>query len=308
MNLVMLFPGQGAQAVGMGAQLYRTYPVVREVFELASDLSGMDLAALCFKGPRATLSFTRNTQVAVYTLSFSIYRLLASQGIEPKFVAGHSLGEFTAITAAGCLGFSQGLMLVRARADLMASAFGQQDMGMAAVEGISPDVIQGWIDAIGAPVWIANLNAPAQTVVSGTGEALAALAARASSSSAKVTRLQVSGAFHTPLLNGAGAAFARLVSETEMLAPLYPVIGNVGGEPLTTADEVRAELTAQMCSPVRWARSMQYLLDHENPLFVEVGPGKVLKGLALRNARDVQCQSTETPHDIDMLLQCLEAV
>lgn len=303
MNPVILFPGQGAQTVGMGTELYRTYPAVREVFELASDLSGMDMAALCFKGPRAALIATKNTQPAIYTLSFAVYRVLAEHGITPQYFAGHSLGELTAMTAAGCMNFAQGLLLVLARANLMAAAFDQQEMAMAAVGGATSNEIQGWIDAINAPVWIANLNAPTQTVVSGTAAALNLLADQAHAAGAKIARLHVSGAFHTPLLSEAGTAFARLIDETELRAPSHPLIGNVSAAPLTTADEIHAELTAQMCSPVQWTRSMQYILARGGALFIEVGPGKVLKGLMLRNTRDALCLSTETPRDIEALLQ-----
>lgn len=303
MNLVMLFPGQGAQTVGMGAELYRTYPTVREVFELASDLSGMDMAALCFKGPRAALIATQNTQPAIYTLSFAVYRVLVEQGITPQYFVGHSLGELTAMTAAGCMNFAQGFSLVRARANLMAAAFDHQEMAMAAVGGVTSNEIQGWIDDINAPVWIANFNAPTQNVVSGTVAALNILAERAHAAGAKIAWLQVSGAFHTPLLNEAGSAFSRLIDDIELHAPSHPLIGNVSAAPLTTADEIRAELTAQMCSPVQWTRSMQYILARGGAMFVEVGPGKVLKGLMLRNTRDALCMRTETSRDIEALLQ-----
>jgi len=302
MNPVMFFTGQGAQAVGMGKALYSHYPVVREVFELASDLSGMDLAALCFNGPRAALNSTKNTQPAIYTLSFAIYRVLAERGIVPKFVAGHSLGELTALTAVGCLDFSQGLHLVHARARLMEAAFDNMEVAMAAVENVSAEEIQGWIDnTVGASVWIANLNAPNQTVVSGTTAAVNRLAEQAQAASAKITRLQVSGAFHTPLLSEAGVEFARLIDKTELRAPSCPVIGNVSATPLTTTEAIYAELVAQMCSPVQWTRSIQYILAQGSSFFIEVGPGKILKGLMLRNSRESVCRSSETPRDIEAL-------
>jgi len=307
MSVAMLFPGQGAQVVGMGKELYRCYPVVRDVFEQASHLSGIDMAALCFNGSRSALNSTKNTQPAIYTLSFAIYRVLAEHDIIPTLVIGHSLGEFTAMTVAGCLDFTQGIHLVQARAQLMQAAFEKMDVAMAAVEGASSDEIQVWIDTIKMPVWIANLNAPNQTVVSGTAAAVSKLADLAQNTGIKITRLQVSGAFHTPLLSEAGVAFAQLIDKIELRAPCCPVIGNVNAEPLTTKEEIFSELVAQMCLPVQWARSMKYILNQGALHFIEVGPGKILKGLMLRNSRETVCRSSETPRDIETLLQLVIA-
>lgn len=306
MSLVMLFPGQGAQAVGMGAELYRSFPIVKEVFEQASDNTGIDFAALCFKGPRLRLNSTEFTQPAIYTLSYATYRLLTSYGITPTLTAGHSLGEFTALTAAGCFEFSNALALVSRRASLMAHAFNGRDGAMAAIENAPEELLADWCETLPS-LWIANLNAPSQTVLSGASAAIDAVCEQARTKDVKATRLPVSGAFHTPLLGEVADAFCNHIDSLPIEPPTVTVIGNVSGRPLTTSAEIREELKAHMRSPVQWVASMRYANSQGDcPSFVEVGPGRILKGLLLKNLREATCFTTETSRDMKLLLRHLE--
>lgn len=292
----------------MGRDLYRAYPTVREVFEECSDRCSMDLAALCFKGPRSKLNATENTQPVIFVLSIAVYRVLAEHGLTPRWVAGHSLGEITAMTAVGCMDLAKGFDLVHERGRLMAEALAGKGSTMAAIEGISTEVIEGWLAKLDDSAWIANRNAPTQTILSGTKTALNRLMEQVRLANGKFTLLPVSGAFHSPLLADAATAFARVIDDIPLREPACPVIGNVQAIPLTTEVDIRAELRAQMCSPVRWADTLTWLrAAGANLLFVEVGYGKMLKGLLLRNIRDARCLTTETPHDIDALLQYVES-
>jgi len=306
MNIALLFPGQGSQEVGMGRELYRAYPMVREVFEECSDLCGIDLAGLCFKGPRSKLNATEHTQPVIFTLSLAVHRVLAEHGLTPDWVAGHSLGEITAMTAVGCMDAAQGFGLVRERGRLMAQALAGKDSTMAAIEGVSTGVMEDWIAELNDSVWIANRNAPTQTILSGTKVALHRLMAPVREANGKFTLLSVSGAFHSPLLIDAANTFAQRIDDMALQKPICPVIGNVNATPLTTEVDIRAELRTQMCSPVRWSDTLVWLCGVGANLFIEVGHGKTLKGLLLRNARDARCLTTETPRDIDALLRHLE--
>jgi len=308
MKIAMLFPGQGAQAVGMGRELHRRYPEVRAVFDEASELSGMDLATLCFSGPRASLTATEKAQPAVFTLSLAIHRLLGVHGITPAWVAGHSLGELSAMTAAGALSLEQGLQLVMARGRLMAEALRDAHSGMAALEGPDPAQIEAWLKALDQPLWIANYNAPAQTAVSGTLAAIDRLEEVTKAAGVRMTRMTVAGAFHSPLLDSAGNLFAEKVAEAGITDPICPVVGNVTGTALCDATAIRTELQVQMGAAVRWTSVMENLLREGIDLFIEVGPGKILKGLLLRTDRNARCAITDTPRDIDLLLQQLGAV
>lgn len=307
MRLALLFPGQGAQTVGMAQELYRAYPAVRDLFEQAADLSGLPLAGLCFSGPRAALNATEQTQPAIFTVSLAVFRVLAQAGVRATWMAGHSLGELSALTAAGALDLTQGLGLVCARGRLMSAAVADHAGAMAAIEGPVATQIADWCDGPAPDVWIANFNAPGQTVVSGTVAGIERVSEQARGAGARVTRLTVSGAFHTPLLSGAAARFAALVEAVRWRDPDCPVIGNRDGTPLRTAVQVQAELRGQMCAPVRWAASLEWLRAQGATHFVEVGPGKTLKGLLLRTVRDARCMTTETSRDIAALLRQLEA-
>ncbi|KOR31067.1 hypothetical protein TI04_02810 [Achromatium sp. WMS2] len=300
-----MFPGQGAQTVGMGKALYQAFATVRNTFEQASDLSGINLSKICFEGPRQTLNATENTQPAIFTVSLAIYALLAEAGIKPQWAAGHSLGELSALTAAGALHMDQGLQLVCTRGQLMANAFTNRDGTMAAIENLDASALSSLIKQVEGQVWIANFNAPGQIVVSGAPQALEQLSTLAKIAGGRITRLAVSGAFHTPMLAAASASFSKLVATINITAPDFPVIGNVQANPLTTVELVREELNNQMCSSVYWTQSMALLSKIQDGCFIEVGPGKILKGLLLRNVRQAQCWITETPKDIEMLLKNL---
>nr|VFJ47006.1 MAG: [acyl-carrier-protein] S-malonyltransferase [Candidatus Kentron sp. FM]VFJ47327.1 MAG: [acyl-carrier-protein] S-malonyltransferase [Candidatus Kentron sp. FM]VFK07555.1 MAG: [acyl-carrier-protein] S-malonyltransferase [Candidatus Kentron sp. FM] len=306
MNIALLFPGQGSQSVGMGRELYRAYPRVRETFDECSDLCGMDLAKLCFKGPRTELNATEYTQPALFTLSLAVHRVLTEYAVTPHWVAGHSLGEITAMAAVGCMDLAAGFSLVRERGRLMAEVLAGKGSTMAAIEGVSPEVIENWLAELDDSAWIANYNAPTQTILSGTRAALNRLTEPVRVANGKLMFLPVSGAFHSPLLASAADAFARLVEDMPLQNPVCPVIGNVTAMPLTTEADIRAELRAQMCATVRWSESMDWLCATDVELFIEVGHGKMLKGLLLRNVRDAHCFITETPRDIDTLLRHLE--
>jgi [acyl-carrier-protein] S-malonyltransferase len=306
MRLPLLFPGQGAQTVGMARELYRTYPAVRDLFEQASDLSGLPLVGLCFSGPRAALNATEHTQPALFTVSLAVFGLLAEAGVRATWMAGHSLGELSAVTAAGAVDLTQGLGLVCARGRLMSAAVADHVGAMAAIEGPAATEIAEWFDGPAQDVWIANYNAPGQTVVSGTVAGIERVSEQARGAGVRVTRLTVSGAFHTPLLSGAAARFAALVDRVRLRDPDCPVIGNLDGMPLRTAAQVQAELRDQMCAPVRWAASLEWLRAQGGTHFVEVGPGKTLKGLLLRTVREARCMTTETSRDVAALLRALE--
>jgi [acyl-carrier-protein] S-malonyltransferase len=289
--------------VGMGRELARTYAPIARRLEEASDLLRLDLAGLCFKGPRAALNATENTQPAIFALSIGINDVLTGHGLRPSCAAGHSLGELTALTAAGAMDFAAGLAMVRERGALMARACREAAGGMLAIEGVTEDTINEWIEALGGGLWIANLNAPGQIVVSGHAERLDAMTGQYRARANRMTRLAVSGAFHSPLLGAAAEAFAARVDNLALMPPAYPIIANRDARYLTEPDAIRQALRSQMCSPVRWGDAMQHLAGTDGLTFVEVGPGKVLKGLLLRISRGARVMVTETPRDLAGVLR-----
>lgn len=278
----------------MGQALYAAEPAARAVFDRADHLLGFPLTRLCFEGPEAALTDTLNQQPALYTAAFAAWRSLQAAGEPPpNFVAGHSLGEFTALAVAGALEFEAGLALVRRRAELMQAAGQTQPGAMAAVLGLEAETVaalcQQASQAAGRPVQIANDNCPGQLVISGAAEALAEAGRLAEAAGARrVLPLPITIAAHSPLMGPAAADFAQAVDATPFAAPAVPVIANASAEPLTTAEAIRAELKAQLTAPVRWADSMRFLLAQGVTAFVEVGPGEVLLGLMKRIERSVE--------------------
>lgn len=303
-----LFPGQGSQRPGMGRSLAATYPVAAETFAEADDRLGFPLSRLMWDGPEAELNDTVNTQPALLVHSVAAWRVL--QHLWPEagaaFVAGHSLGELSALVAAGALDFGAALHLVRRRGELMKQAGIDAPGGMAAVLGLDVPTLEALCAEVSTPqtgVQIANDNCPGQVVVSGHREALERLLPRARAAGAKrVIPLAVSIAAHSALMEPARAAFAQAVDAAPLRDPRVPLIGNVSAQPLTTAAAIRADLKAQLTARVRWTESMRFLLAQGVDTFLELGSGNVLCGLLRRIERTARGVPLGEADDFQKLL------
>lgn len=281
-----VFPGQGSQYVGMGKPLYDAEPAARRLFEQADDALGFKLTALCFDGPEAELQQTQNAQPAILVASLAALAVLKERGKLPEgadapaFVAGHSLGEYSALVAAGSLEFTDAVRLVRERGRLMAEAgrVGDEPSTMIAVMGLSREELEAISTQTGVDV--ANFNTPTQTVLSGLKSKIEAAGEAAKAAGAKrVIPLNVSAAFHSRLMTGMADDLARFMADIPMQDAAIPLVANVTATAITRADAIRDELTRQTYSPVQWAASVEYMGNAGVQHFVEVGPGKVLSGL-----------------------------
>jgi len=282
-NLAITFPGQGSQQAGMGADLYRESAVAREVFQEAEAILGFDLSRLCFQGPEEELRQTVNAQPAIMVTSLACLLAALETGVigrQPVFLAGHSLGEYTALVAAGSLTFEDGLRLVSRRGQLMQEASRLQPGTMAALLGLSEEQVDEICRLSG--VEPCNYNAPGQVVVGGTPTAVAQAVAMAKERGGRAVPLNVSGAFHTSLMRAAAEEFARAIDDTPIFDPVTPVVGNVSAQPMARAEEVRAELTHQLISAVLWHQSVVAMVQAGVSTFIEVGPGHVLSSLLKR--------------------------
>lgn len=282
-----VFPGQGAQFVGMGAHLLGASAAARAVVAEADDALGFPLGELIASGPDETLEDTYNAQPAILTISVAALRAVEEAGMtgQPAMVAGHSLGEFSALVAAGAIDFASALTLVRERGRLMREAGSTTPGGMAAILGLDDTVLAEICrDASeGGVVVVANANCPGQTVISGEVEPLERAMALAKARGAKrIARLNVSIASHSPLMREASAAFGPAVSAAPIVDPVIPVVANASAEPLMTAGAIREELSIQMERPVRWTESVQAMIAAGVTTFVELGPGNVIQGLIRR--------------------------
>lgn len=288
-----VFPGQGSQIVGMGADVIEAFPVARATFVEASDLLGFDLAALCTNGPEESLNDTINTQPALYVMGVALLRALqeARPDAMPALVAGHSLGELTALTAAGSLGFADGVRLVRERGRLMAEAGRRQPGAMAAILGLDADIVRAVCaqasEESGRPLVLANDNCPGQVVISGDDAALELGLILAKDAGAKrAIKLAVSIAAHSPLMQSASESFKAAVTATPFITPTTPIIANVTAQPLRNAEEARIELGQQLTQSVRWTESVLAMRAAGVVKFLEFGPKDVLCGLIKRIDRD----------------------
>ena len=290
-KIAYVFPGQGAQAVGMGKNLYDSFDSIKALFKQADDAINFPITKMCFEGPKEELRKTVNAQPALVLVSIAC--LKAAQEVagkafpSPMFMAGHSLGEYTALAAANAIGFGTAVYLSRERGRLMYEAGMKQPGAMAAVLGIEEPALAEVCKQTNTV--IANINCPGQLVISGASENVAKASEMAKAKgAARVTPLQVSGAFHSPLMQPAVAGMTEILDKVSFKDPTVPIIANVTAQPLTKASQFRDELLNQLTSSVQWQRSVEYMLGQDVKSFIEIGPGKVLAGLLKRISRDAE--------------------
>ena len=282
-----VFPGQGAQFVGMGKDLYEQSAEAKEMFEKANDILGFRITDLMFDGTEEDLKQTKVTQPAVFLHSVILSKVIGDE-FKPEMVAGHSLGELSALTAAGALSFEDGLKLVSARAQAMQKACEIKPSTMAAIIALSDEKVEEICEGVDGVVVAANYNCPGQIVISGEIEAVNAACEAAKAAGAKrALPPKVGGAFHSPLMEPARQELAEAIAATEFHTPVCPVYQNVDAAPHTDPAEIKANLIAQLTAPVRWTQTVANMVADGATEFVELGPGKVLQGLVSKVSRDV---------------------
>jgi [acyl-carrier-protein] S-malonyltransferase len=285
-NISFVFPGQGSQKVGMGKDLYEKFDSARSVFHEADKVLGVSLTKLCFEGPEEELRQTVNAQPALVTMSYACYQAAItsagdSQIAAPQYLAGHSLGEYTALILAGVLDFATTVRLARERGRLMYEAGQKTPGGMAAILGMEESVLNTVCQETGT--WLANINCPGQLVISGPKENIEkAMALALSRGAARAMALQVSGAFHSPLMQPAADALSSIIENMTFNDPKVPVIANTSALPLSGSKAIKQELIKQVCTSVQWQRSVEYMIQNGTSTFIEIGAGKVLAGLFKR--------------------------
>lgn len=309
-GMAYVFPGQGSQSPGMGKDLAEKFPVARQVFEEADDALGFSISQLCFEGPAEDLQLTENTQPSILAVSVAAFRALESTGAPaPAFVAGHSLGEYSALVAAGVLDLADALRTVRARGRYMQEAVPVGTGAMAAVLGGElSDVERICAEASGTEVCsLANINSPGQVVIAGNTAAVDRAVELLKGVAKRVIRLNVSAPFHCALMKPAQDRLALDLERLEFKAPKFPVVTNVDARITTAPDELRDSLVRQVSAPVRWVESMQVLMQNGVDTVVEVGPGKVLSGLMRQTSRDMKSLNTEDAASLEATSAALAA-
>ena len=299
--IAFIFPGQGSQKVGMGKALADVHPICRDTFAEADEALGESLSRLCFEGPEDQLTLTENTQPAILAVSVAAWRLVASLGITPAFVAGHSLGEYSANVAAGTLAFADALRIVRRRGRYMQEAVPVGTGAMAAVLGLESALVAQACEeaAEGDVVSPANMNGAGQVVIAGSTAAVARAGERAKALGAKrVIALSVSAPFHCALMKPAEDRLAPELRALQTSNPVVPIVANVDAAPKTTAADAIEALVAQVSSPVRWEDVVRRLASEGVTTYVEVGPGTVLSGLVRKIHREATVVSFGAPDDV----------
>ncbi len=308
-KIAYIFPGQGSQTVGMGKDLYENFAVSREVFEEADDALGFKLSEMCFAGDEADLQLTANTQPAILTTSIAAFRAMEAEGFPtPDFVAGHSLGEYSAVVAAGAMSFADAVRTVRKRGTYMQEAVPVGVGAMAAIIGAPLETIEtACADAAQGEVCSpANINSPSQIVIAGNSAAVdRAMDLLKQRGAKRAIKLNVSAPFHCALMLPAQERLAEDLRKIDFSDLRFPIIENVSAEANTRGERVREALTEQVSKPVRWAQSVENLLAEGVTTFVEAGAGKILSGLVRQINRDVRCLNVE---DFDSLKSSLESL
>lgn len=305
----LLFPGQGAQYVGMGLNLFTMYEAAAGIYKSAEGILGYDIKDICFNGPEEKLKQTEICQPALFIHSMILFSLFKELGIPYHSAAGHSLGEFSALSAAGIVDFEEGLKLVKKRGELVRDASSDHPGSMAAIIGLESEKVQEICreiagDGVLMPV---NYNSPEQTVISGSKELVLEAMEKASAEGAKrAIELSVSGAFHTPFMKRAYEGLKEYVSGIPLQEPLVPVMSNVTAEPMTDVDAIRHLIVEQVINPVRWTEIIKNMINDGFDTFIEVGAGRVLSGLLRRIDRNVQSYNIDKAEDIEKIKNVLK--
>ncbi len=306
----LIFPGQGSQSVGMGKDLYDSFPTVKKVFEEANEALGFDLAKLCFEGPEETLTLTTNTQPAILTTSIAALRVLQEQAeFDIEFVAGHSLGEYSALVCADALSFSDAVRTVRKRGEFMQEAVPVGTGTMAAIIGLAQEEVEALCQQVNDEeniVMLANINSPGQYVISGHTKAVDEVVTLAKEKGAKrAILLAVSAPFHCPLMRPAAKRLEKVLHAVSFRNLIIPLINNAEAAIITSGEEARDSLVRQMYKSVQWERTMRFMIARGVTTFIEVGPGKVLSGLLKRIDKTV---SGLNVYDVETLERTIQSL
>jgi len=313
-NIAILFPGQGAQYVGMGKALAEKYPAAKKIFNNADEALGFAISSIIFNGPEEELTFTKNSQPAIYATSWAAYNVLRENmpNLTVSYFAGLSLGEYTAYTAAGVFSFEDGLRLVRKRGELMQKSAEDNPGTMASVIGLPLEKVESICAESNEkhPVNVANINSPGQVVISGSQEGVSDASSKCSEAGAKrVIPLKVSGAFHSSLMRAAADGLHEHLAGIRMTAPKAPVVGNVLAREAKNVDEIKKTLAEQVTNAVRWQQSMEYLnKDKCVNIFIECGCGNVLRGLLKRISPETIALGIEDPDSLDKTIATLNGI
>jgi [acyl-carrier-protein] S-malonyltransferase len=308
-KLAFVFPGQGAQTVGMGKAMADAFPEAAAVFQEADEALGFSLSQIIFEGPEDKLKLTYYTQPAILTTSIALYRVFAKEGFTPAFTAGHSLGEYSALVVAGALEFADAVRVVHERGKLMDEAVPAGIGAMSAILGGERAQIQAVCDKVSSEVGVvdlANINCPGQIVISGTAEAVAKAGEQLTETGSRVIPLSVSGPFHSALMQPAAEKLIHVLDGVTVRDAQVPVVANVSARPVLSADEIRGGLYEQVASSVLWEDTVRYMLEEGVTDFVELGPGQVLSGLIKKVNRRAPTYSVQDPASLEKAVSVLK--